>query len=173
MKNKFTDEEVIKALECCVNAETKRDCEVGGCPALTEHGCYFYLRTNRVDENALCIELLNEGINLINRQKAEIESLKKILHELKMEAEMVYKQRDSLKNQVNLLKKYDAERDIKLHARLTANARTEAIKEFAERLKKEIKTDYINGTREHSLSVINQIEKRNDGGQNEKMKDII
>jgi hypothetical protein len=52
--------------------------------------------------------------DLINRQKAEIERLTA---------------------KVNRLKKYDEERDIRLHARLTADARAEAIKEFAERLK--------------------------------------
>ena len=38
-------------------------------------------------------------------------------------------------NILNRLKKYDEERDIRLHARLIANAKAEAVKEFAERLK--------------------------------------
>ena len=50
----------------------------------------------------------------INRQQAEIKRLQ---------------------SQVNRLKKYDAERDIRLHARLIATAKSEAIKEFAKRLK--------------------------------------
>ncbi len=37
--------------------------------------------------------------------------------------------------EIRRLKKYDEERDIRLHAKLTATARAEAIKEFAERLK--------------------------------------
>lgn len=41
-----------------------------------------------------------------------------------------------LKYQVNRLKTYDRRRDIDLHSMLIANARAEAIKEFAERLKK-------------------------------------
>ena len=48
---------------------------------------------------------------------------------------------------------------------IVAELKAEAIREFAERLKKEIKTDYINGTREHSLSVINQIEKEMTEGE--------
>ncbi len=40
-----------------------------------------------------------------------------------------------LNRKVNRLKKYDEKRDIDLHSRLTAIARVEAIKEFAERLK--------------------------------------
>ena len=37
--------------------------------------------------------------------------------------------------EINRLKKYDEERDIRLHARLIATAKSEAIKEFAKRLK--------------------------------------
>lgn len=37
--------------------------------------------------------------------------------------------------EINRLKKYDEERDIRLHARLIANAKNEAIREFVERLK--------------------------------------
>ena len=51
---------------------------------------------------------------------------------------------DLLKKQqaeINRLKKYDEERDIRLHARLIATAKAEAIKEFAERLKYKIKTE--------------------------------
>lgn len=89
-ERKFTDEEVIEALEC------------------------------RMPHDKVCIE----AYDLINRQKAEIDilvrkhdtlldeiaekdaeikSLTKALYELKLEAEMVYKQRDALKNQVNHL----------------------------------------------------------------------
>ena len=50
----------------------------------------------------------------INRQQAEIKRLQ---------------------SQVNRFKKYDEERDIRLHARLIATAKAEAIKEFADRLK--------------------------------------
>lgn len=52
--------------------------------------------------------------DLINRQQAENERLK---------------------YQVNRLKNYDERRDIALHSRLIANARAEAIKEFAEKVK--------------------------------------
>lgn len=48
---------------------------------------------------------------------------------------------ERLKYQVNRLKNYDERRDIALHSMLIANARAEAIKEFAERLKSSI---YIN-----------------------------
>ena len=54
---KFTQKEVIKALECCGFTE---DCS--GCPFYTDMGCDENIHTNALD--------------LINRQKAEIERLK-------------------------------------------------------------------------------------------------
>ena len=39
------------------------------------------------------------------------------------------------KAKIERLKRYDEERDIALHARLIANAKTEAIREFAENVK--------------------------------------
>lgn len=58
-----------------------------------------------------CMESVMHGaLDIINRQKSKIERLKR----------------------------YDEERDIRLHARLTGTARAEAIKEFAERLKENI-----------------------------------
>lgn len=39
------------------------------------------------------------------------------------------------KAEIERLKRYDEERDIALHARLIANAKTEAIREFAEKVK--------------------------------------
>lgn len=104
----MTDNEIIKALGCisygghscveCKHKVSKGDerCGLKGC---------------NITRNAL---------DLINRQKAEIERLN---------------------CQVNRLKRYDEERDVRLHARLTAKARSEAIKEFADRLKK--KCNYI------------------------------
>ena len=96
----MTDNEIIKALECCANA-THKDCK--NCPLFVVDGCVKTMSTNALD--------------LINRQQVEIERLK---------------------NQVNRLKKYDERRDIALHSRLIAEARAEAIKEFAERLKEEL-----------------------------------
>lgn len=54
---KFTDEEIIKALECHIKAEDCEGCEMFG-------GCEEIILTERV-------------LDLINRQKAEIEKLKK------------------------------------------------------------------------------------------------
>ena len=94
----MTDNEIVKALECC--ADLSSDCD----------NCAY--RTNDYTNDCIVI-MSKDALDLIKRQKAEI---------------------NKLTYQVNRLKKYDEERDIRLHARLTANARAEAIKEFAERL---------------------------------------
>lgn len=63
----------------------------------------------------MCLDkVCEDALSIINRQKAEI---------------------SKLKGQVARLKQYDEERDIRLHARLSATAKAEGIKEFAERLK--------------------------------------
>lgn len=64
----MTDEEIIKALECCKVARLNQDCLDLKCPFSTEYGC-------NIDEE----DLRNEALDLINRKDAEIERLKKIL----------------------------------------------------------------------------------------------
>jgi chromosome segregation ATPase len=60
---KFTDDEIIKALECCVRNDNTGCKE---CPINPNHGNYGY-----------CTNLaLTHALALINRQKVEIESLK-------------------------------------------------------------------------------------------------
>lgn len=58
MPNKMTDNEIIKALECCISSS---DCK--GCPSYIEK-----------DDDCLGIKWLSI-LDLINRQKAEIERL--------------------------------------------------------------------------------------------------
>lgn len=56
-EHKFTDEEIIRALECCANGECDE--------------CIYY-------DCSPCKEYLNNAaLDLINRQKAEIERLQK------------------------------------------------------------------------------------------------
>lgn len=65
-----------------------------------------------------CIMVLaNNAIELINRQKTALAKSN---------------------GQVERLKKYDEERDIRLHARLIETAKVEAIKAFVDRLKEEV-----------------------------------
>ena len=95
-KRTLTDNEIIKALERCVKDGYPYGCE--GCPYRAED-C-----NERLDADAL---------DLINRQKAEIERLKNTLDDV-LDREPILVERSE---------KY---------------AKAEAIKEFAERLKKEL-----------------------------------
>jgi len=102
MKN-FTDEQIIKALEYCVYDTTCQECPY-----------------NELSE---CISVRHRNLlGLINRQKAEIKSLKQIIDEndkeiLKLQKRIVFWREDL---------NYQPEK-----------IRSEAIKEFAERLKEE------------------------------------
>lgn len=123
---KFTDEEIIKALECC------KDCCCKQCDEEPD---------------------FQEAIDLINRQKAEIEQLKRNYDALKYQenlsnrhcrniCEPKYKAEiERLKENLNIeLEKYATEYDNTIKA--------EAYKEFADMIKKNIKEvwNYDNGT---------------------------
>ena len=98
----MNDNEIIKALECCTvcsSIETCGECPYVECP--TRKGCVG--------------EMVKDALDLINRQKAEIERLQ------------------------NAYKQCAWERDIFLDELKTA--KSEAIKDFAERLKEEATVD--------------------------------
>ena len=60
----MTDKEIIKALECCGNVVTS-----------TCKGCPYH-----ITHNANCVKaLMHDALDLINRQQAEIEELKKVV----------------------------------------------------------------------------------------------
>lgn len=102
----MTDNEIIKALQCCSNAKNEGDCVILGCP--------YYLEEQCTKKNG------NDALSLINRQKAEIEWLSEAIHQgnittaVQMRAEENYQWR-----QLERMKRDKAE----------------AIKEFAERFK--------------------------------------
>lgn len=60
---KFTDEEIIKALECCISTTTEEAC--AGCPFNKQKLC---------DKDQWALE--RYALDLISRQKAKIERLK-------------------------------------------------------------------------------------------------
>jgi len=102
----MTDNEIIKALECCSN---RYDC----------YSCEYYNQYCKGDMNVT----LKDALDLINRQKAEIEAL--------------------IAGQ-ETLQKY------------IVTAKAEAIKEFAERLKKNFDT-YTDEEESNALYMINLI----------------
>jgi len=105
-KKPMTDNEIIKALECCSN---RYDC----------YSCEYYNQYCKGDMNVT----LKDALDLINRQKAEIEAL--------------------IAGQ-ETLQKY------------IVTAKAEAIKEFAERLKKNFDT-YTDEEESNALYMINLI----------------
>lgn len=106
----MTDNDIIKALKCCILSAC--NC-TGGCPYRGTSGKYT---------GEECWRKVREDVfDLIHRQKAKIERLESNLK--------------FVRGTVERLRKYDEERDVRLHAKLTETARAEAIKEFAERVK--------------------------------------
>lgn len=103
----LTENQIIKSLENCRNNEREHTCKYcEGCPA---GDCEY--NDDRIGD---CIDLLNTAaLDLIKRLKEK---------------------NTWLRGRVNLLEKYDEERDIALHARIIADARSAAFKEFAEAL---------------------------------------
>ena len=106
-ERKYTADEITEALVRC----ERQQCEK--CPFRPDMDCISNLRL--------------EALGIIDLQRKKIKSLEKVLNELKMEAEMVYKQRDAQKNRADSIAKF---------------ARAEAIKEFAKMLKLKFRIKY-------------------------------
>jgi hypothetical protein len=148
--HKFTDEEVIKALECCKRGY----CIDGKCPLLD---------WNDYDDISRCTgTLATIALDLINRQKAEIHALTSAvdnstqeflkLHDTYQEQKAEIAMKNAEINAYSISKKFDAEyfnADIKklekenaelrmenniLATEYAERVRAEAIQEFAERL---------------------------------------
>ena len=77
----MTDNEIIKALECCISHKGNVACK---------SGCPFH-------EQELCIEdgdaLLKHSLDLINRQKSQIKTLN-------TEVDILIKKNDALKDEI-------------------------------------------------------------------------
>lgn len=116
----MTDEQIIKALEyCCGNIKSDEEC--------SEDMCYqVSLPEGRNGDIRWCRQwLIKDALDLINRQKEEIERLKKKNKILIKNADTAFQ--DGLDENRDLFKK-EVEPEI----------RAEAIKKFAERLKDKI-----------------------------------
>jgi hypothetical protein len=105
----MTDNEIIKALECCCEAELNEDCEKMKCPLFDNEMCNCM---NMGDENAL----YRYALDLINRQQAENKELK-------------------TENLILSQKRFNIFERIEFTDKLKKQTKAEAIKEFVERLK--------------------------------------
>ena len=108
----MTDNEIIKALECCINGD---GCV--GCPLIDDEICTDNLRKYPLD--------------LIKRQKAEIDILIRKKNKLQDEVAEKDAEIERLTRERDFYKAPSSEL-----ARGVEQIKTEAIKEFAERLKK-------------------------------------
>ena len=132
------DEQIIKAMEyCCGNIKSDEEC--------SEDMCYqVSLPEGRNGDIRWCRQwLIKDALDLINRQKAEIERLKKENKILIKNADTAFQ--DGLDENRDLFKK-EVEPEI----------RAEAIKEFAQRLKKYLCLDLREGI---SVVTIDNIDK--------------
>ena len=105
---------VLKALKCC--SDLNSDCEV--CPYMGEEDCSS--------------KSLNDAINLIISQKAEIERLEKEIERLDIELKAMRGVANSYKAEVERLQK-ENERFADI-GKMYSEIKAEAIKAFAERL---------------------------------------
>ena len=127
---KLTDSEIIKALECCPKSEMICDCKALKCPNVTKRGCKYILNgdCDRTTSDII-IGLSTDALDLINRQKAEIERLWTCVCELKREVakhEYNYDPSDETQKIIENIMGEDGTE--KFRARI----KTEAYKEFAE-----------------------------------------
>ena len=115
----MTDNEIIKALECCCSTQ------VNACD-----DCPFYERCYNNNE-----WLEKEAINLINRQKAEIDAFEELTNKnqqcIKEKNDVI----DLQKAEIERLEKGSLKEAMTFNSNTIANVRAEAVKEFAERLK--------------------------------------
>ena len=100
INKRYTDEEIIKALECCVSTTTDEACD--GCP---------FNKQNLCDKDQLALE--RYALDLINRQKAELADNERLNKKVDKLSEVLL---DTIKIRYK-------------------QAKAEAYKEFAERLK--------------------------------------
>ena len=111
----MTDNEIIKALECCsIPTLMSRKCE--GCPMRVEKALCF----SRLAHDAICI---------IKRQQAEIERVTINMNAFGLGMKREKERADNAEAELDKLQPY------KLHY---GNLRMEIAREFADRLKKEI-----------------------------------
>ncbi len=114
----MTDNDIVKALECCDDEEVLHWCT----------GCPYYDK-----ENDFCQEDLHrDALDLINRQKAKIEYYKKNRDKCQEDAMFLAKKCDELQAEIERLKKENNHfADI---GKMYSEIKAEAVKEFAEKV---------------------------------------
>ena len=115
-QHKYTDEQIVKALECC-QSHTITDCR--DCP-------------NRASGDNCVNELMSNALDLINRQKVEIEEFEIERKKLQDRIVSLFNENEGLQTELQI---YKQDR-MTLYERieLVEKTRTKTVKEFAERV---------------------------------------
>ena len=106
-ERKYTDEEIIKALECCWKTKGCLDC-----PYIETDGCI--------------IESVRDTLKLINRQKADVDKLQEVNADLNESLRLAAEANKDLNAEIERLKKYNTDVAFKHY--------NDGIREFAERV---------------------------------------
>ena len=134
----MTDEQIIKALECCVRSTSGNDCEKLNCPACKDFGCHYMDSSDRDDSYEALVEGLGkDALDLINRKQKVNELAAKEIVDLKIKVEQQKAEIERLqkagKESVDCFTRMETLYKIK--CKELEVAKSSAIKEFAERLK--------------------------------------
>lgn len=130
MPNNLTDNEIKKALECCISDKPCKECK---CP-LYESGCEKDIRTLE----KLSLDLINRQDEKINQMYEALDFRASKITELEDKVATLQAENESLKN---AYKQCTWERDayIEIENIAIANAKAEAYTEFAEKIGKTLK----------------------------------
>ena len=88
----MTDNEIIKALECCIESANIGECLTLKCPLLGDYGCVISGHEEKLYEYAL---------DLIKRQQAEIEQWKTLANEGKDKAELLEIEKSAMQHRID------------------------------------------------------------------------
>ena len=151
----MTDKEIIKALECCI--KPTNGCE--NCPYYKKEECFDMAKRdalNLINRQQAEIQALRENIHnrksRENKLRSKIKSFKATINELQHEREIliedIHHSADQINEQIEEIEKQKRNTDVVIENYQNLcdryiEARAEAIKEFAERLKEEITTRIV------------------------------
>ena len=117
----LTDNEIIKALECCVKSTSGNDCEKLHCPACKEFGCYYMDISDRDDSYEALVEGMGkDALDLIKRKDKVNKLSAKEIVDLKMKVEQQRAEIERLTNKLEQREEMMANLGVELTAMCSA-----------------------------------------------------